>query len=35
VVISKVVIRVEVAGTDSRLHSLAAYFIWGSYGQEY
>lgn len=34
-VISKVVSRVEVAGTDSGLHPVAAYFIWGTYGQEY
>lgn len=33
-VIRKVVSRVEVAGTDSGLHHLAAYFICGSYGQE-
>jgi hypothetical protein len=32
--ISKVVSRVEVAGIDPGLNSLAAYFIWGSYGQE-
>lgn len=34
-VISKVVSRVEVAGTESGLHPVAAYFMWGSYRQEY
>jgi len=34
-VISTVVSRVEVPGTDSGLNPLPTYFIWGSYGQKY
>jgi ABC-type xylose transport system permease subunit len=35
VVSSKVVSKVEAAGTYSELNPVAACFIWGRYGQKY